>query len=240
MARRDDSTLHSRVTTILDRLADAGAPKLPASLNADVKTFRGAVGPFVSAAGKADAALSVRDDAHSKIGDADGVLDLSIDDLADACVGAKLGKRTQPFAGFSPYTPSKLKALAYKKEVDAANALVAALLKKNPPKDVVTIATRVQKNAAAVQKLLDGVTGPDASYVKARTARDALLTDAARAIGRFKVRAKSALIDDAGAFDALFGARAAVQAPKAKRTKKPAKTDAAAGDASAPSKKKPA
>jgi hypothetical protein len=59
--------------------------------------------------------------------------------------------------------------------------------------------------------------------VKARTARDALLPGAAKAYGRFKLRAKSALLDDPGTYEGLFGARAAVQAPsKAKRKPKPA------------------
>lgn len=224
MARKDDSNLLSRVTTILARLDDSKAPKLPASLAADTKAFRAGVGPFVTAAAKATAALDARDTALGKVGDADAVLDASVDDLADACVGARLGKRTKPFEGLSPHSPSALKELAYKKEVDAVNSLLAALAKKNPPAAVKSVAARVQKNAAAVQKLLDAVTGPEASYVKARTARDALLPGVSKAHGRFKLRAKAALLDEPGTYEALFGARAAVQAPSTpKRKPKPPK-----------------
>lgn len=89
--------------------------------------------------------------------------------------------------------------------------LLAALTKKSPPAAVKAIASKVEKNAAAVQKLLDAVTGPEARYVKARTARDAFVPAASKAYGRFKLRAKVALLDDAGSYEALFSGRAAVQ-----------------------------
>lgn len=220
MARKDESNLLSRVTTVLTRLDDPTAPKLPAALAADVKAFRAGVGPFVTASVKASAALGVRDSALAKVGEADAVLDVSIDDLADACVGAKLAKRTKPFAGLSPHSPSKLQDLAYKKEVDAVGDLLGALAKKSPPAAVKSVAAKVGKNAAIVQTRLDAVTGPEASYVKARTVRDALSADASKALGRFKLRAKAALVDDPGTYEALFGARAAVQAPAAKPNRK--------------------
>lgn len=222
MARKDDSNLISRVKTALSRLDDRGAPKLPSALASDVKEFRAVAGPLITAAEKAAEALVARDAALEKVGDADAALDVSIDDLADGCVGAKVGKRTSPFAGLSKHSPSALKNLAYKTEVDAVAVLLEALAKKNPPAAVKALAGKVQRNAATVQRLLDAVTGPEARYVKARTARDALLPAASKAYGRFKLRAKAALLDEPGTYEALFSARVAVQAPvkrKAKVTK---------------------
>jgi len=222
MARKDDSTLLSRVKTVLARLDDREAPKLPAALAPDVKEFRSMAGPFLTAAEKAAEALGARDQALGKVGDADAALDVSIDDLADGIVGAKLGKRTTPFAGLSKHSPSALKNLAYKTEVDAVGDLLEALAEKNPPAAVKALAAKVQKNAATVQKMLDALTGPEARHVKARTARDALLAGASKAYGRFKLRAKAALLDEPGAYEAMFGGRAAVQAPVKKKAKKKA------------------
>lgn len=73
MARKDDSNLLSRVTMVLARVDDPKAPKLPASLAADIKAFRAGVGPFVTASAKAAAALGLRDGALGKVGDADAV-----------------------------------------------------------------------------------------------------------------------------------------------------------------------
>lgn len=218
MARKDDSNLLSRVKTVLARIDDR-ALKLPAALASDVKELRSGVGPFISAAEKAAEALAARDEALEKVGDADATLDVSIDDLADGCVGAKLGKRTSPFAGLSKHSPSALKNLAYKTEVDAVGELLEGLAKKNPPAAVKALAAKVQKNAATVQKLLDAVTSPEARYVKARTARDALVPAASKAYGRFKLRAKAALLDEPGAYEALFTGRAAVQAPVKRKAK---------------------
>lgn len=220
MARKNESDLLARLTITVDRLGDREAPKLPA---ADVKEFRTVVGPFIAASAKYAEALAVRDEALVKVGEADATLDVSIDDLADGMVGAKLGKRTSPFAGFSKYTPSALKELAYKTEVDEVQTLLAALAKKNPPAAVKALAAKVQKNAAAVQKLLDAVTTPETRYTKARAARDALAPGASKAYGRFKLRAKAALLDDPGAYEALFSGRSVVQAPVKKRGKGKAK-----------------
>jgi hypothetical protein len=189
MARKDDSNLLSRVKTVLARIDDR-AVKLPAALASDVKELRSGVIPFISAAEKAAEALAARDAALEKVGDADATLDVSIDDLADGCVGAKLGKRTSPFAGLSKHSPSALKNLAYKTEVDAVGELLEGLAKKNPPAAVKALAAKVQKNAATVQKLLDAVTGPEA-----------------------------ALLDEPGAYEALFTGRAAVQAPVKRKAK---------------------
>jgi hypothetical protein len=231
MARNDNASLLSRVTTVLSRLDDKTAPKLPASLAADVKAFRAGVGPYVAAAGKAASALGVRDAALQKVGDADATLDLSIDELANARVGAKAAKRTRPFEGVSSLSPSKIQGLAYKKEVEEVNDLLAALAETSPPAVVKSVAAKVRKNATTVQQRLDALTGPEASYVKARTARDALAPDASKALGRFKLRAKGALVDDPGTYEALFGARNPVQAPaRAKRKKNGAKAANGAGD----------
>lgn len=111
MARKDDSNLLSRVKTALSRLDDRAAPKPPASLAPAIKEFRAGTGPLIAASEKSAAALGLRDEALEKVGEADAILDVSIDDLADACVGAKIGKRTRPFAGLPKHSPSALKSL---------------------------------------------------------------------------------------------------------------------------------
>jgi hypothetical protein len=233
MPRKDDQSLLSRVNRVLERLDDPTAPKLPAALAADVKAYRLGVTPFVRAADEVAMAVAARDAVLEKVGEADTALDRSLDELANACVGAGLTRRARPFEGLSEYSPSALQALAYKKEVDATGALLDALAKKSPPPKVASEAAKVRKNAAAVQKRLDAVTGPEARLVKARIARDATLDGASKALARFKLRAKGALLDDPGAYEALFGDRAAVQAPAAKPKKKAAKK---AGEPKAPEK----
>lgn len=219
MARKDESNLLSRVKTALARLDDRAAPKIPGALAPAVKELRAVVVPFIAAAEKAAEALAARDAAFVKVGEADAALDTSIDDLADACVGAKLGKRTKPFEGLSKHSPSALKSLAYKNEVDAVRELLAALAKKNPPAAVKALAAKVQKNATTVQSLLDAVSGPEARYVKARKAREDLVPAVSKAYARFKLRAKAALLDDPGAYEALFSGRVAIQAPPKRKAK---------------------
>jgi hypothetical protein len=213
--------LRNLARAIVDRLATPTF-KPPASLTADAKAFKSAATAFETAATKADAARGARDDQLVKVGDADAALDRSLDDLADAIVGAKLGKRSEPFAAFSKLSPSRMKELAYKKEVDAVAALLKAVDKSKPPKSVASVALAVKKNAARVSGELGALTGPAAASERALAARDALLPGLAKALGRFKIRAKAAWVDEPDKFKALFAPPTAVQAPKRPRKAKPA------------------
>ncbi len=134
--------LRTLCRTITDRLAEPSL-KPPASLTADAKAFKAQATSFEAAAARADAARGARDDQMIRVGQADAELDRSLDDLADALVGAKLGKRSEPFANFSKLSPSRMKELAYKKEVDAVAALLKALDKAKPPKAVASVSAAV-------------------------------------------------------------------------------------------------
>ncbi|MFO0552635.1 MAG: hypothetical protein U0271_29865 [Polyangiaceae bacterium] len=227
MARKDNGNLRTRITTLLARLDNKSSAKLPASLAPTIKAMRAAVEPYLAAADRADTTLSTRDAALEKVANADAVLDQTIEDLAIACVGAKLGKRTQPFAAFGAPAPSKLVKLAYRKEVEAVTKLLTALAKADSPAPVKAAAAKVQKNVLAVESALDALDGPEAAHVKARTARDAKLVEASRALARFRIQAKAALLDDVGAFEGLFAAESAVAAPTKTKRKSPAKKEPA-------------
>lgn len=153
--------------------------------------------------------------------------------LADRTVGAGLGKRQNPFAGYSKHSPSQLTSLAYADEPKAARELVAAILKKKPPSDVAKVAAKVVKDAAALDAALSRLTKPQAAFAKALADRDALLPAWTKALRRLKKHAAAAWDEDEGTYKALFAPLGAVQAPKKRRSRaKP--VEAAAAEAPAP------
>jgi hypothetical protein len=234
MAGSDRNNLRIQAAVLLERLQGKDKLALPKALAADVKDAIAELTPLAVAASATDAAEAGRDSALEAVGEADAVLDVSLDALARALVGAGLSPTKSPFAGFSKHAPTNLKKLAYAVEVNAASDLVAAVAKKSPPAEVKKAASAVSKNAATVSARLKGMTGPEAKYVKARTARDGKLADAARAIARFKIKAKAALVDEPETLAALFARPSAVQAPVKKRAKKKAPSPAPPSPPSSP------
>jgi hypothetical protein len=133
-------------------------------------------------------------------------------------------RRSEPpnaLGGAARVSPSRIKELAYKKDVETVGALVTAIGKAKPPAAVTSVVQAVKKNAAQVQEELDALTGPEARCTAALAARDDLNAGLTKALGRFKIHAKSAWIDEPENFQALFAPPTAVQAPKRARKPKP-------------------
>lgn len=213
---------------VLSRLEEEEV-EVPKSVAAHVAAFKSAHDGFEKAAVATDAARAKRDKALAMIGRADETLDATIDPLADKMVGAGLGSRQKPLGKASPFSPTKLKALPYKTELEAVRTLVANVTAAKPPADVKKCADECLKAADAVATALEGLTGPQAAFHRARGARDALLVGWTKAFAKLRINAKAAWHDDRATYEAMFAAPEKVQRPVKKR-KKPANAKPDEGD----------
>lgn len=213
-------------TNVSDQLDQGGVilqrlekRSIPAALKPYLATFKSEHAGFEKAGKAASAARDRRDKALDLVGVADDNVDTSVESLAEAMVGAQMGKRTNPFQAFSKHSPSKLVRLPYAVQVGEVLALVAAIAKKSPAPVVAKAAAACKKNAEAVQSALNALTVPQSDYSTALAARDALLPGCTRALRKLKTQAKAAWDDEPGVYEAMFAPPEKVQAPK-KPTKK--------------------
>ena len=191
--------------------ARLGALTVPAALQPVAQAFTQQHDAYEAACVQVQATEGRRDAALTAIRVADGTLDGSVEGLATAVVGAGLGKRTSPFAAFSQHTPSKLEGLAYAVEAKEVVTLCQALTQANPPDAVKAAVAICLANAAAVEAALDGLTAPQQAYAQALAARDALLPEWTRSLGRLEKHAAVAFDGQPGVVEALFAKVAAVQ-----------------------------
>ncbi|MEO7328827.1 MAG: hypothetical protein ABI193_09635 [Minicystis sp.] len=205
---------------VLDRLA--GTP-IPPMLKPSVTAFTKTHGAYDAAAVLTDSARAKRDLALDLIGDIDDTFDIGANGLADKVVGAGLGKRQSPFAGLSKHSPSQLVSLPYAEEPKAIRALITALQKKNPPAEVKKAIARCLKDATALEGALGKLTQPQAAFAKAIATRDALLPAWTKALRSLKRQAAAVWDEDEATYKAVFAPVGAVQAPKKKTKKTPAK-----------------
>lgn len=223
---------HSSITSqraygaaILARLSDV---TVPAALKPRVASFKKVHEQYESASEAAEAARKKRDEAIDAIGAADDRFDASVGALADKIVGAGLGSRQNPFKAYSRHAPSELTAMAYAAEPKAIRELGDALVQAKPPSEVAKALSVCLKNANALETALDALTKPEAAYVKALAAREALLPAWDKALRSLRKHADVAWEDDPATQKAVFAPPSAVQAPKKRRAKKAAKNDDAA------------
>jgi hypothetical protein len=80
---------------IVSRMAGV---EVPEELQPSVATFEKIHGAYEAASVKVDAAKRKRDEALEAAGEADDEFDSSVEALANAAVGAGIGKRRNPFA----------------------------------------------------------------------------------------------------------------------------------------------
>ncbi|WP_441289411.1 hypothetical protein ACSRUE_01155 [Sorangium sp. KYC3313] len=226
MSKTNIAENRSYGAAILERLGDV---TVPAAVKPHAAAFKQAHAGYEAAAARADAARERRDAALDAVGDADDAFDESVSTLADKTVGAGLGKRQNPFAGYSKHSPSQLTSLPYADEPRAGRELVAALLKRKPPSDVARAAAKLLKDAAALEAALAKLTKPQAAFAKALAERDALLPEWSKALRKLRKHAAAAWDEDEGTYKAVFAPLGAVQAPKKRRSRaKPAEAPAAA------------
>ena len=202
---------------VLERLKNQA---VPASIKVPLKSFQQVHARYLVAAGAADAARIARDSALQQVADADMTLDDSLELLAQKASGAGLGSRQAPLSAFTRHSVSALAQLAYKKEADEVIAMAGKIAKASVPKEVSTAASACAKNARTVLDKLRALVKPQGSYDKALGARDLILPDWTRAYSKLKKFAAAAWDDEPATFQSVFAPVDAIQAPKARRSKK--------------------
>lgn len=165
-----------------------------------------------------------RNTALAAVGVADETLDTSIDDLANRLVGNGDAKRNQPFAGLSEHPPGALCALSYAAEIAEAAKLNKAVRKRKPAKNVLAACAAIDAAATKTKAALKVFDAAQKEFQQACAARDALALPWQKSLTRYRVLAKAALIDDEGAYEALFAPPDAITVVKRKPKKKPAKS----------------
>jgi hypothetical protein len=203
-------------SAVLARFEEAGVPK---ALAPHATAFKKAHQAFEKAADVVDGAKKKRDAALGLVGDADTALDGTVDPLADKMIGAGLGTRRNAFGEASKHSPSALKALPYKTEIQAVRDLVDAVAAKGPPPDVKKCLEASSKAAAACEAALSKLTAPQAAYSRALGARDALLVPWTTTFSKLRANAKAVWHDEPATFDAMFAPPDKVQRPVKKRKK---------------------
>jgi hypothetical protein len=200
---------------ILERL---GATTVPASVKKHVLDFKKSHAALAGANAAVEMARGVRDAALGAVGEADDALDAGIDTLRNKMIGAGMGNRTNPFAGFSSLTPAELVDAAYAREVKELRALAAKVKKAKPAADVAKQLATCEKLATGVETALAKLTKPQLALAKAMAARDALLPEWTKALGKLKRNAEAAWFEDRATYKAIFAAPSPVQ--ETKKTKR--------------------
>jgi hypothetical protein len=212
--RTNDQLAHGEV--ILDRLAAGG---LPAAIGKAVAPFKVEQAALAKASAAAEDARGQRDAALLDVSEADNALDDALESLADALVGARMGKRKNPFATFSKHAPSALATMAYAAEAAEVVAMCGRIARAKPPSSVTQAAASCVRLARGVQSALKALSKPQNAYAQALLARDTLLPAWAKALAVLR-RRLAAEIEDQAKVRALLAPPGRVQEPKAKRKAK--------------------
>lgn len=204
---------------ILARLAKLSAP---APLKPLVKGFAAEHAAYDKAHAHAEETKTARDAALAAVSAADDALDAGLGDVADKLVGAGLAKRSRPFAGLSPYSPTRMAELGYASEVKAYRSFASAVRKNGKlPKGVASALAACDTAARNVASSLARYEPLAADYVRAIGARDARLPSWTKALARLRRSAAAVWFDEPATYRAVFAAPDRVVAPvrrgKAKR-----------------------
>ncbi len=204
---------------IVERLSGV---KLDARAKGAAREFTAKHKRYAVAYDAASAKEEARAAALEAVGAADEVLDAGIDTLADRLIGSGLVKRARPFDGLSDRSPSELCSLGYAAEIAAAGKLTKAVRKKKPAKDVLAACNGIDAATAKTAGALKVYDAKHKEWIKAAAERDACLLDWQKSLTRLRILAKASLIDDPGAYAALFAPPEGITVAKRKRRKKPA------------------
>jgi hypothetical protein len=183
--------------------------------------FRAVHKALAEATDVAAEARTLRDESLAAVSKADIALDAQIARLADRMVGASLGKRTNPFAGHGPHSPSELQGLGYSRELIEVRKLVRSIARTKPPAAIGRALDATSDVASDVQKALDRFARPQASYTRALAKRDALLPSWQKALDRLRIVSRAALVDDPSTWKALFALPGAKKKRRKRRSSAP-------------------
>ena len=217
-----DRPLINRTTygdAVVSRFTDIGIPK---ELKTDFAAFKAQHGAFLKYAGTVQKSELAYDAVAARVAKLDAGRDKTILALADKLPGAGLGARTNPFARFSKYAPTRIVSLPYVAETSEIRSLLAGIQGEDLPKDIAALCAEGAKQNEAVHTALAGLSVPLAALNEARSKRDASIPDWEKHHRRLKDAAKVAYRDEAGRFEALFAEPDAVLThtrPKARKAK---------------------
>ena len=219
MSKSGVGSYRAQGDVIVERLREL---KPPRELTESITAFTSAHGQYCAAADVTTAAEKKRDAALAAVAKADAEgLDPSVEALADAMVGAAMGKRKNPFQGLSPHAPGAMKELAYADEVKAVRALTDKVRAAKTTAALTKALDACDVSATTVAAKLKALTLAQTRYEVALSARDKLLPAWSRSLARLKKKAAGAWVDEEETYRAVFAAPDAVRAPVAKRPKKP-------------------
>jgi hypothetical protein len=237
-----DRPLINRTTygdAIVSRFTDLALPK---DLKTDFAAFKAQHGAFLKHGGSVQKAEIAYDAVATRVAKLDAGRDKTILAIADKLPGAGLGTRTNPFARYSKYPPTRIVSLPYVAETTEVRSLLSALQAKELPKDIAALCAEGTKQNDAVESALAGLSAPLAVLNEARSKRDASIPDWEKHYRRLKDASKVAYRDEAGRFEALFAQPDAVLMHTRPKARKATSKVAAApeGGAMAPAAKKKA
>ena len=202
---------------LVSRFTDLGIAK---ELKTDFAAFKAQHGAFLKHGGSVQKAERAYDAVAARIAKLDAGRDRTILALADRLPGAGLGARTNPFARFSKYAPSRIVSLPYVAETAEVRSLLSGLQREELPRDIAALCAEGAKQNDAVESALAGLSAPLAALNEARARRDASIPDWEKHHRRLKDASKVVYRDEAGRFEALFAEPDAVLThtrPKARK-----------------------
>ena len=217
-----DRPLINRTTygdAVVSRFTDLVLPK---ELKTDFAAFKAQHGAFLKYGGSVQKAEIAYDAVATRVAKLDAGRDKTILALADKLPGAGLGARTNPFARFSKYAPTRIVSLPYVAETTEVRSLLSGLQAEELPKDIAALCAEGTKQNEAVESALAGLSAPLAALNEARARRDASIPDWEKHYRRLKDASKVVYRDEAGRFEALFAEPDAMLTrtrPKARKAK---------------------
>ncbi len=217
MARSNLTSLRTQGDVVIERL---GAQPIPTAVKPYAASFTKIHAAYGKACDGVDDAKGKLDAAHLVVAGHDALLDASLDTMAIAAVGAKLGTRQKPLAKFTRHSVSDLRVMAVKKEAEAVLTMCGKVTSSSVPKNVAAASATCAKHATNVLSAIAKVTKPQAAYRKAMDQRDAIVPEWTRAYARLKKSAAAAWLDDEPTYKAMFEPAGSIQAPKKRRAKK--------------------
>jgi hypothetical protein len=207
--------------TVLERFAAMSPPSI---LQPFIDGFQQEHTKYEVAYLAAEKAEERRDDALAAIGQADGKLDLAVEQLAANLVLARKGDRRNPLARYTTHNMSRLLGLAYAKEVEEVEQICAKVAKDEPTEQITAAVAECQLCATGVKTALSALSAPEHDYQCKLAARDELVSEWERAFARLHVHAAAAMDADPQTLKSLFARPERVQQPVTRRAKKKEET----------------
>jgi hypothetical protein len=177
---------------------------VPATLKAPVASFHVEHETYAKLCDAADARRLARDDALAVVSDAAATVGKRLDDVADAVVGAKLGKRQSPVKAWSKRSVSAIRAQSYANMAADCKTLLDNMTKDGAAKHVLAHHKLLATGVTELNKALKAYTPAASSFASAMEKRDAALPAWQRALDLFRLHAELAWFDEPETYKAAF------------------------------------